>query len=217
MIGVERPTPFSLVFGGLAADHFSGLRQAIAEAGRDPRDRDAFLLVREVNELMQKLRPDEGFGEGVQGLAALLHASYLFWVNGERVVTVDDSALTELLSTRSDDRRPGSRRALGEYVQLPSLRVWGVPVEGAPPEPLDGWFAMLRDEGLSVIAVFGLHPGREGLTVAEVTGPAPRGLARVDGSALFAPTLAGGEAAGLASIEGAEELLELAWRVEAAA
>ena len=48
----------------------------------------------------------------------------------------------------------------------------------------------------------------------EVTGTALRGLARADGSALFAPTLEGGEAAGLASIQGEEELLELAWRVE---
>jgi hypothetical protein len=213
---MERPTPFALVFGGLAAERFPGLRQAIVLAGRDSRDRDAFLLVREVSELMQELRPDEGFGEGVRALAALIHASYLFWLDGERVVAIDDPALTRLLVARPDDRAAHSNRPGAAYVQLPSLRVWGIPVEGATPEPLDGWFATPREDALSVVAVFGLHPGREGLTVAEVTGTAPRGLRRADGSALFAPTLAGGEAAGLASIQGEEELLELAWRVEEA-
>lgn len=213
---MDRPTPFSLVFGGLAAQQFSALQEAIAGAGRDPRDRDAFLLVREVNELMQELRPDEGFGEGVRAMAALLHASYLFWLDGQRVVAIDDPALTRFLVPRPDGRPSRSRRSTGAYVQLPSLRVWGVPLEGATPEPLDGWFATAREDRLSVVAVFGLHPGRVGLTVAEVTGSAPRGLARADGSALFAPTLEGGDAAGLASIQGEEELLELAWRVEEA-
>jgi hypothetical protein len=46
----------------------------------------------------------------------------------------------------------------------------------------------------------------------EVGGARPNGLARADGSALFAPTLAGGVAAGLHSITGEEELLELGWR-----
>jgi|KBSSwiStaDraftv2_1062776.scaffolds.fasta_scaffold52865_2 hypothetical protein len=214
MIVMTRPTPFSLVFGELAAERFPALQQGLTAAGRDPRDRNAFLLVREVNALMQELRPEEGFGEGVGVMAALLHASYLFWLDGERVVAIDDPLLTRLLSappTRRDSRLPSPG---GAYVQLPSLRVWGTPVESAAPEPLDGWFVVRGEEELAVVAVFGLHPGRGGLTVAEVAGPALAGLARADGSALFSPTLAGGNAAGLASIQGEEELLELAWRVE---
>jgi hypothetical protein len=45
-----------------------------------------------------------------------------------------------------------------------------------------------------------------------VGGDRPEALARPDGSALFAPTLPGGSAAGLYSITGEEELLELGWR-----
>ena len=78
---------------------------------------------------------------------------------------------------------------------------------------LDGWFATRAADALTVLAIFGLHPGRAGFTVAEVAGARPVELARPDGSPLFAPALAGGEAAGLASVVGAEELLELAWRV----
>ncbi len=216
MMTMERPTPFSLVFGGIAPERFPSLEKAFALAGRDPRDRDAFLLVREVNDLMQELRPDEGFGEGVQALAALIHASYLFWLGGERVVTIEDAALTRLLATPPGDHVPREPEPVAKYVQLPSLRVWGIPVAGANPEPLDGWFAIARSGALSVVAVFGLHPGRGGLTVAEVTGAAPQDLRRADGSPLFAPTLEGGVAAGLASVQGEEELLDLAWRVEAA-
>lgn len=216
MTTMERPTPFSLVFGGIAPGRFPSLEKAITEAGRDPRDRDAFLLVREVNELMQELRPDEGFGEGVHALAALIHASYLFWLGGERVVMIDDAALTGLLAAPPGDHAPRELGPAARYIQLPSLRVWGFPVAGAAPEPLDGWFATARGGALSVVAVFGLHPGRVGLTVAEVTGAAPRDLRRADGSPLFAPTLEGGVAAGLASVQGEEELLEVAWRVEEA-
>jgi hypothetical protein len=52
-----------------------------------------------------------------------------------------------------------------------------------------------------------------GFTVVEATGPRPLGLVRADGSPLFAPTLPGAAAAGLNAIAGAEELLELGWRV----
>lgn len=47
-----------------------------------------------------------------------------------------------------------------------------------------------------------------------VTGPAPSLTMREDGSALFAPALAGGREAGLHSITGMAELLELAWRID---
>jgi hypothetical protein len=213
-MGAGRPTPFSLVFGGLGVERFPAIEKAIAGSGTGGRDRDAFLLVREVNELMRALRPEEGFGEGVEALAALVHAAYHFWLDGERVVAVDDAALTRLLVASPSDRHGPDSGPAAAYVQLPSLRVWGVAVAGARPEPLDGWFVTARGDALSVVAVFGLHPGREGFTVAEVTGTAPGELRRADGSALFAPTFAGADAAGLASVQGEEELLELAWRVE---
>lgn len=211
-----RPTPFSLAFGDLAAERFPAIDHAIAGSRVDPRDRDAFLLLREVSQLVRELRPDEGLGrEGVEALAALVHAAYLFHREGEPIVPVDDETLRRLVS-EPPGRRPApvSPRRPG-YVQLPLLRVWGVAMEGAPAEPLDGWFVTGRETGLSLVAVFGLHPGREGFTVVEASGLPPEELRRPDGTALFAPLLAGGATAGLASLSGAEELLELAWRVEA--
>lgn len=207
-----RVTPFSLVLGGLAAERFPALREGITAAERDPRDRDGFLMVKEAVELLRELEPEEGLGEGIATMAAFLHQSYLYWMDGERTVTVEDRALEVALSQgapASSSRTP----ACSVYVQLPLLRVWAVPVEGGPAEPLDGWFASRAGERLSILGIFGLHPGRAGFTAVDVAGPWPFELERNDGSPLFAPVIPGAAQAGLASIVGAEELLELAWRI----
>ncbi|HJR33393.1 MAG TPA: hypothetical protein VJ817_00465 [Gemmatimonadales bacterium] len=215
MTTTVRPTPFSLAFGDLAAARFPAIDQALTAAGTDPRDRDAFLLLREVSQLLRELRPDEGLGEGVEAFAALVHAAYLFHRGGEPIVTVDEETLRLLVSEAPGPRAAPPSPREPAYVQLPPLRVWGIAREGAPAEPLDGWFATGGKDGLSLVAVFGMHPGREGFTVVQASGTRPDELRRPDGTALFAPMLAGGMTAGLASLSGAEELLELAWRVEA--
>jgi hypothetical protein len=206
-----RIDPLALLGG--VAERFPAIRAA-AGSGAPSRDRDAFLLLREVNELMQSLRPEEGLGEEVGGLAALLHAAYLYWLDGRQLIVVDDPELSRRLAIPPAATPRGSPRPGARYIQLPPLRVFGFPIAGASAEPLDGWFAEGRGSTLTVVALFGLHPAREGVTVVEVSGVAPEGLAREGGAPLFAPTLAGGRAAGLASLEGAEELLELAWRME---
>lgn len=209
-----RPTPFDLVFGAAAGERFPVLRRGLEAAGVDARDRDAFALVREVAEFLRELRPDEGLGEAVDGLVGFVHAAYLYWLDGSATVAVSEERLAERLATPPGGEVVG----MGErtvYVQLPPLRVWGTPVAGAAPEPLDGWFARPSGERLSLLAIFGLHPGREGLTAAPAEGPRPGALRREDGSPLFAPRLEGGRAAGLFSVAGEEELLELAWRLAA--
>jgi hypothetical protein len=87
-------------------------------------------------------------------------------------------------------------------------------VEGQPAEPLDGWLAARTGDLIRLVALFGVRADREGATVVSAEGKAPEVLVRDDGSAIFAPTLPGGAAAGLYSIIGTEELLELAWRVD---
>jgi hypothetical protein len=95
-------------------------------------------------------------------------------------------------------------------------RIWGRPLPDAAHEPLDGVFVLSAPDGtLRVLGAFGVHPQRLGLTVAEAAGPRPDRLARLDGSALFAPQLPGGADAGLHEVVGAEELLDLGWRLRA--
>ena len=207
-----RPTPFDLVFGPLAAERFPPIRSAFEASRADPRDRDAFLMVREVIQLVHELRPDEGMGEDIGQLAAFLHHAYLFWLAGTPTLDIPAARLATLL--RSDTSAVGDGAPPPAfYAQLPERRVWAEVVPGSPHEPMDGCFLVLApDESLRVLAAFGLRSDRPGLSVVEVAGPRPGTLARADGSPLFAPVLDGGATAGLASITGGEELLELGWR-----
>ena len=50
-----RPTPFDLVFETAAQATFPIIQTALGESGRDPRDRDGFLMLREVIALLREL------------------------------------------------------------------------------------------------------------------------------------------------------------------
>lgn len=207
-----RPTPFDLAFGPLADERFPPIQAALEAAGQDPSDRDGFLMIREVIELIRELRPDEGLGEGIAELAAFLHHAYLFWRAGTPTLAVVPAELAAALRAAPADPA-GDPAPPSFYAQLPERRVWASVVVDGGPEPMDGCFLVRDDDALRVLGAFGLRPDRMGLSVVEVTGARPRSLARPDATLLFAPTLAGGAAAGLASIVGAEELLELGWRL----
>lgn len=211
---MDRPTPYATSIAPWADARFSPVRQALVDLGVDAWDRDAFLMASPVVALVHALRPEGGLGDGLNEFSALLHAAYLFWLHGEPVVALDDSAAEALLAAAAtappDTAGPSIR-----YVQLPPRRVWGTPSEGGPHEPLDGCFVIRRGDHLTVLGIFGAHPERDGFTVVLVEGSRPIGLVRADGSPLFAPAMAGGASAGLHSLTGMEELLELAWRAEA--
>ena len=107
--------------------------------------------------------------------------------------------------------------ATAYYAAVPEHRVWAQVIPEHPPEPLDGCFVHSAPVGstLRVLAVFGVHPERQGFSVVEAVGTRPPLLMRADGTELFAPILTGGKAAGLFSLVGEEELLELGWRTAA--
>ena len=207
-----RPTPFDLVFEPIAQTTFPQIRRALAENRQDPRDRDGFLMLRDVVTLLRDLRPEEGLGEGIGQLTALVHHAYLYWEGGGQTVELGAERLGDLLGEQPEYGAAADQSAF--YTQLPERRIWAQVIAGEAHEPLDGYFqyADPGDKTLRVLGVFGMHPERPGLSVVEVSGPKPIALARADGTALFAPTLAGGAAAGLFSLAGEEELLELGWR-----
>ncbi len=208
-----RLTPFDLAFAELADERFPGIRDALVAEGTDPADRDAFLLNRDVVTLVRELRPEEGAGEEIGQLAALVHHVYLFWNAGQPVVVLGTAETAAVLA--GDLRPPARRPACPVYFQLPERRIWAEPVPSAPHEPLDGCFvhAAPGEAAMRVLGIFGLHPDRPGFTVVEAAGPRIPHLARPDGSALYAPLLPGGAAAGLHSLAGGEELLELGYRM----
>ena len=90
-------------------------------------------------------------------------------------------------------------------------------IDDEAAEPMDGCFVHAAGGELRVLGIFGLRPDREGFSAVETAGPRPHELERPDGTPLFSPVLTGGEAAGLYSLVGGEELLELGWRTRALA
>jgi hypothetical protein len=214
---MSRSNPFDLVFGQSAQDVFPKIRLALDQAGHDAHDRDRFLMLREVVTLVRELRPEEGLGKGIDQLAALVHHAYLYWQADAQVIELTPERLTALLRSFTSGDRVEAPSAY--YAQLPQHRIWAEVIPGHPPEPLDGCFVHPVPDGaaLRVLGVFGIHPEREGFTVVEAIGPRPVALVRPDGTELFAPTLTGGQAAGLFSITGEEELLDLGWRTSALA
>lgn len=191
----------------MAEERFPALRTALE--GVEPTDRDAFIMTREAIQLVRDLRPDDGIGEAIDQLVAVVHHAYLFWAAGQVVGDVG----VEILGR---DGENGPAPAAAWYARFPERKVWAQVVEGATHEPLDGCFVhSMADDSLRVLGVFGLHTDRPGFSVVEVAGPRPRGLVRESGDPLFAPRMEGGGAAGLYSIAGEEELLELGWRARA--
>lgn len=209
---LPRPSPFDFVFAELADSRFPAIRDALAEAGHDPRDRDAFLMTRPAVELIRELRPDEGLGDGMDQLVALAHHAFLFWLAGELVLGVPAERFDAFLADTGAEIGDASP-AMAWYAQFPERRIWAEVVEGASHEPLDGCFVHPLDgDRLRVLGVFGVRGDRAGFSVVETEGMRSTNLQRPDGAPLFAPVLPGASSAGLHAITGPEELLELAWR-----
>jgi hypothetical protein len=215
---MSRPTPFDLVFDQMAEVSFPSIRVALDGARIDNRDRDAFLLQREVVILLRELRPEEGLGQGIDRLAALLHHAFLFWNSGCQVLDLTDSELPGLLGWGSQASPRQFQLAPAYYARFPERRIWAEVLPGQAHEPLDGCFihTLAHEETLRVLGVFGVHPSRTGFSVVETVGPRVHALARLDGSPVFASTLPGGARAQLFSLAGEEELLDLGWRTRTA-
>jgi hypothetical protein len=207
-----RPAPFALVFEQLAGERFPAIRDELEASGSAAADRDAFLLARSTVQLLHDLRPDEGLGEAMDQMVALVHHAFLYWSAGAPTVAIPRERLEDLLGVDAPAAPAGPDRPAAWYAQLPEHRVWAEVMPGEPHEPLDGCFVHPAVEGLRVLGIFGLHPERGGFTVVEAIGDPPARLERPDGTPLFAPVLPGGDAAGLHSLVGMEELLELGRR-----
>jgi hypothetical protein len=211
---MPRVTPFDLVFQPAASSSFPRIAASMSATGQDPADRDAFLMDREVITLLRDLRPDEGIGEAMDQMVALVHHAYLTWAAGGVTVPIGHELAEELLAPVAPGG-PDTGDVAPYYAQFPERMIWASVIQDEAPEPLDGVFVS-RDPraDLRVLGVFGLRPDRPGFSAVEAAGPRAERLTREDGTALFSPTLPGAAAAGLRSITGEEELLELGWRTQ---
>ncbi|MES2304923.1 MAG: hypothetical protein V4558_05425 [Gemmatimonadota bacterium] len=201
--------PFQLVFGILAEERFPAIRAAVpAEV-----DLDTFLLSGPAVEVLRDLRPDEGLGDGIDEFVAFVHSAYRFWDAGCPLRALNEAETRALCSaTSSAVDAAALPLATVAYIQVAPRLIWGQLDDGDVFEPLDGWFVIPVNGGLRIVACFGVHPGRPGLSLLVVEGGAPGPVQREDGSALFAPMMPGGDTAGLFAVVAPEELLLLAWR-----
>lgn len=211
---MPRRTPYDIAFGPESEERFTRIRDSLARDGRDPHDEDAFLLDREVAVLLRELVPEEGVGEAVREHLALLHHAYLYWSEGGWLIRLTKERTRALLAGERTGATPeAARLPRAFYLQFPERQLWLELGAGEPHQPLDGLFVRpWPTGGLFLLAICGMHPGTEGFMVVSVDGHPAEELARPDGSPLFSPVLSGGAAAGLFSITGGEELLELGAR-----
>lgn len=207
-----RPHPFELMLGGFRDERLPAIRTEL----RDGSDIHAFLLAAPALELMRALRPDDGFGDAVDDFVAFVHAAYLFWRDGEHTITLNESATRQLCHPgRSAAGRAPHAATTTQYIQIAPRLVWGQLTDNEPFEPLDGWFTIPGNAGLRLVACFGVHAQRPGVSVVTVEGPFPAKVERADGTPLFAPTMPGGDAAHLFAVSAPDEMLLLGWRVAA--
>ena len=219
MSGAPRPHPFDLIFAPFRDRQFPAIR---AELGGQS-DVNAFMLAAAALELMRELRPDDGLGDAVDDFAALVHAAYLFWRDGERTLGLDVAATRALCTTPSGEaglplaargtpaEAPGGP-ARARYIQVAPHLIWARLDADAPFEPLDGWFALPASDGLRIVACLGVHPDRPGISVLVAEGRPRCDTTRPDGTLLLAPTMQGGDLAGLHAIDAPDELLLLGFR-----
>jgi hypothetical protein len=205
----DRVHPFALMFGSFRDERFPAVHTALG----DNSDTNAFLLAAPALELLRELRPEDGLGEAVDDFVAFVHAAYLFWRDGEQTISLDEAATRRLCAPERHVGLPApAMPTTTQYIQIAPRLIWGQLVEGEPFEPLDGWFAIHQSRSVRMVACFGVHEQRPGVSVAGVGGDRPTMAARPDGSPLFAPTMPGGDAAHLHAVSSAAELLLLGWR-----
>jgi len=135
----------------------------------------------------------------------------VMWSLGWPLKAIDEKELRAALASPAPlAANPGPPAPF--YLQLPPRLVWAEPAEGEAHEPLDGVFAIVREDRVHALAVLGFREGREGFTTMEgaIRLPAPAPAPRPDGSAAFASTLPGGDAAKLISVVDEHELAALA-------
>lgn len=218
----ERVTPFALVFGQLAPERFPGVRDAIGGDAAAAADRDRFVLLAPVGQLLRALAPDDAPPDAIEAYVRLLHHAYRHWAAGGWTYEVSDATLADAVkggTMTSQLPHPAF------YLRLPALRMWGAARPDAAPEPFDGAFVTEAAAGASIaiLGVFGMHGERPGFSAVAVEGRADEDratagevlvpLRRDDGTAVFAPQLSGGREAAVYSVADAGEMLLLVCRL----
>jgi len=209
-LSAARALPWTELVSAIGEERFAEIRDALAAAGTDDLNGDAFVLNGTVANLLRDLMPDDAPADAITAYAALLHMLYVCWARDWPVVMI---GADQLRAAVAKPRHPTpDTRHLACYVQLPERLAWAEPGEGEAHEPLDGIFLIATATRADALAVLGFRAARDGFTTMEgaVALPSTPPPPRAGGLPAFASTLPGGNEARLISVVDAHELCALA-------
>jgi len=181
----QRLHPYELVFAAprFEDEAFPKITEDAEVHGVDVRDRDRFLLLAQVGELLRMMLPPDATTPAYTQFSAVLAQAYHFWRAGKPTFTIGDDELRKLLSPETTvgvwDMAPP---APAGYVQLPRNVLFAKIDEHGQAEAVDGFFftmpgvndpAVPPYERLDVVLVLGLLPGRDGFSIIDVGTEVP--------------------------------------------
>jgi hypothetical protein len=221
-------TPYELVFGegGFEERVFPNIHAEAESQAEDPARRDRFGFLSIAADAIRDVVPADATADILEEYRLLFYHGFNFWRFGRRLYVLEPATARYLVEAAP--KLAGWELKLpypSVYVQLPPRLFWASIAVDAPPEPVDGFFAV-QSQGvdplgpgfsdLQVLMVLGVRRDRAGFSVipfdTEVGPGIPADWAEAPGredGADFDNILPGGEMAGLYSILTNTEALKL--------
>lgn len=221
-------TPYELVFGegGFEERVFPNIHAEAESQAEDPARRDRFGFLSIAADAIRDVVPADATADILEEYRLLFYHGFNFWRFGRRLYVLEPATARYLVEAAP--KLAGWELKLpypSVYVQLPPRLFWASIAVDAPPEPVDGFFAV-QSQGvdplgpgfsdLQVLMVLGVRRDRAGFSVipfdTEVGPGIPADWAEAPGredGPDFANILPGGEMAGLYSILTNTEALKL--------
>lgn len=230
--GVPRLTPYEMVFGeaGFEASVFPALLDEAESLGEDPGRRERFSFLSVAGDALREVVPPDAPLEMLEQYRALFYHAFNFWRFGRRAYLLDAPVARYLVEAPpSLEDWDLTLPHPSVYVQLPTNLFWASISTDAPPEPVDGFFAIsVREDDplgpvyrhLHVLMVLGMRRERAGFSVVPFDTEVGPGIAAVweetpgrEEERDFTTVLPGGEMAGIYSVLTTAEVLKLLARV----
>jgi hypothetical protein len=210
---MSRLHPFDHAFAELADARFVSIRDEAEREHRNLKDRAQFASLQSVQHLLTEVESPEllaAHPEAAGEYVTALYVAYRYWEAGSRTLTLSRERLDAALTAPHPREQPPVPHGAC-YLQFPERWFWAQIDPDQAHEPLDGIFvvedALGRD--LSTLTVLGLREDRPGFSQIALTAVPEDLLAAANAAPDFAPTLDGGEAAGLKSVTTPADLLHL--------
>ncbi len=212
---MSRLHPFNYVFGELAPERFSALREAAKDADYELGSCVQFQRFQPALDLLAELLPREPreiTGTVIEQYGTLLYAAYRYWSAGLHSFELSRDQASTMLQTEAVDRPPLIPHGAC-YLQLPERWFWARIDPQSPYEPLDGMFVVADQKGTetTVVGVLGFRPDRGGFSQLALSVPLEdwERAGETVRRPLFAPVMTGGDRAGVYSLVSEGELLYL--------